>query len=242
VGSFSGYLLSELQSFSEYLDEEKGYTGAAAKPVALLRQSCADIVAGKMNALDTSPFGWRQAMAEALDTQPRDPDPDAFDVESEIDRVLSRSMLEAVDAMVLRMRRIALMLLLTEPPRNVRSAIFEATRCFIFGLFRASAVMGRAVVESALEDRLRAQAHTAWRSQVLRAPPGGSWVRGWLERARSEGLVSNELFEDLDKVRLIGNGAAHGRTVSEDEALSCLIAVRRGLQHLYRAGGGRKPR
>lgn len=224
MGLFSEYLVEALTDFEN--DREPDATAEDRRAVEFVRRLCEVLVEGKMSWL-TARHTKERSLLSSLETSP-----ELLDVEA--DRILSRHALETADSVVQRIREVPSILLLRHPSSSVRTCLVEATRCYVFGLFQASAVMSRAAVQAALEDCLRARRSNLWHIQELARPPIRDWIRKWLEQARSERIISNEVYESLGRAISIGNRAAHGRTITGSDALWALKTVRDAVEMLYR--------
>jgi hypothetical protein len=102
---------------------------------------------------------------------------------------------------------------------RVRHLLRQATEAYLLGLFEASAVVGRASLESALAERWDAR-------QPL---PGGQTGRlALLILACAQGKVITETQTRLaGRVKQAGDRAAHGEHIDASQALAALAALRR---------------
>jgi hypothetical protein len=145
-----------------------------------------------------------------------------FIMEDWIDAVFVRTFLNGLEEMRRRFFTIPAMVLSDRLPPAVRVYIAQATRCYLFGLFQAAAVLARAALEGALADQL--------------APPNS---RRQQDR-KLESLIrdAEHLLEAADlvaagDVREVGNRAAHGQVVQREEAGRCVATVRGLIGRLY---------
>jgi len=107
----------------------------------------------------------------------------------------------------------------------------EATRCYFFALFTASAVMCRSVLEEAIKQRLPESLHRLIRTRYRNAATLGNLLHEINNNLISIGI--DPAFPRLaNQVNDIGRKAVHQSLLSEDEARSCLQHAREALQLL----------
>jgi len=230
MGMYSEYLLDQLEDFCKFVDEEEQkdseMTDEDREAVKFVLGLCRLMVEGKTQWLEPRHLNMRQTLEdfEAV-----------FDkFEDEVDRLLTRRALEEVNVMARRLRGVPSIFLVRYPPAQVRNCLREATRCYLYGLFQASAVLSRVTLERALEDRLRARGANVLPMSVQAHRRKDSVILNLLDRAREERVIGGEDFERLNKVREIGNNAAHGRPVEGSDARSALANLRGVLERIYR--------
>lgn len=107
----------------------------------------------------------------------------------------------------------------------------EATRCYFFALFTASAVMCRSVLEEAIKQRLPESMHRQIRTRYRNAPTLGNLLHEVNNNLNATGI--DPRFPRLaNAVNDIGKKAVHQGLLSEDEARTCLQNAREALQML----------
>jgi hypothetical protein len=112
----------------------------------------------------------------------------------------------------------------------------EATRCYLFGLFTACAVMCRSVLEEAIKQKLPAALTKLLRTRYRNAPTLGNLLHEVNNNLNLCGFDPD--FPRLaNQVNDVGKKAVHQGLLSEDEARTCLQMAREALQILLRQGG-----
>jgi hypothetical protein len=109
----------------------------------------------------------------------------------------------------------------------------EATRCYFFGLFTASAVMCRSVLEEAIKQKLPAPL-----GRLLRTRYRNTATLGNLLHEVNNNLILTGFDAEFpalaNRVNDAGKKAVHQGLLSEDEARTCLQDARQALQLLLR--------
>ncbi len=150
--------------------------------------------------------------------------PDKFAIY--IDLILTRHLLAQIDEMSSRLRETPSILLKKTPPGEWRTYLMEATRCYLYGLFQACAILSRAALHAALLARLEARGQ--------RIVPATKEEFAHVIRLASEvGILKPEDIPKANQVRESGGNAAHGQTVSQGQAKASLVKVRQLMERLY---------
>lgn len=142
-----------------------------------------------------------------------------------LETYFTRIGLAAAPNLVKRSRRLEAVGLKGDPGRRVSRYFYQAASCYLYGFYDAVAVLSRAVVEAALEDRVEYSAS---------ATQGNQDRRGYLERlinwARTTGILDDETSSTAHSVRLLGNKAIHEEPVNELEARRAITDAVRVLR------------
>ncbi len=164
-----------------------------------------------------------QEIQSALDTRQNDLLRTAFAVE----------LLRMVEPAVKRATQLRECVVKVPSSADADRYLEEATRCFFFGMFTASAVMCRSVLEEATRAKV--------------APVLGCLIRTRYRNAATLGNLLHEVNNNLvlagidagfprvaNKVNDAGRKAVHQGTFSEDEARECLQNTRLALELLLK--------
>jgi hypothetical protein len=109
----------------------------------------------------------------------------------------------------------------------------EATRCYFFGMFTASAVMCRSVLEEAIKQKLPSALTGQIRTRYRNAATLGNLLHEVNNNLLRPGFDA-DFLRVSNQVNDIGRKAVHQGLLSEDEARSCLQNARQALQLLLR--------
>jgi len=107
---------------------------------------------------------------------------------------------------------------------RLRHLLEQAAEAFLLGLFEASAVLGRAALQVALEDR--------WDARYGGHAPGGQTTEGMgtlIDVAFARGIITDDQRRLALTVKRAGDSAAHGGEVDGARARSALAALRKLL-------------
>ena len=74
-----------------------------------------------------------------------------------VEQIVTRQALREIDGRVKRLLVVPPILLRIDPPAEIATHLAEATRCVVYGSFRANAVLTRVVLGLVLADRLAAR-------------------------------------------------------------------------------------
>jgi hypothetical protein len=111
----------------------------------------------------------------------------------------------------------------------------EATRCYFYGLFTASAVMCRSVLEEAIKQKLPASLARQVASRYRNAPTLGNLLHEVNNNLRLIGI--DAAFPALaNRVNDVGRKAVHQKLLLQEEARECLQNARAALELLLRDG------
>ncbi len=170
----------------------------------------------------TDPPAW-QEIQRALDAQRNDLLRAAFALE----------MLEMIEPAVMRATHLRECVVNQASSADADRYLDEATRCYLFGLFTACAVMCRSLLEEAMREKL--------------APTLGRLIR---TRYRNTATLGNLLHEVNNNLQLTGidsgfprianmvndagRKAVHQGAISEDDARECLQNTRAAIELLLR--------
>jgi hypothetical protein len=115
------------------------------------------------------------------------------------------------------------------PGADITERMRQATTCYLFGLYDASAILCRAVLEFALED-------VAPRPGGVRPLAGGSkdrYLKLLIDFAQNSRLLTPELAAAANQVRLLGNASAHKQRCGQADALRTVRETGLVLAHMY---------
>ena len=133
------------------------------------------------------------------------------------------------------LRRIAKTTFLFEAPpilgradSKIVEMLGEATRCFLFELFRSSASVCRACMEAALSsvvplDRLLEE---RWKTKC-------GEIESLINVAARDGLLSEPFRDAAHLVRQAGNDAVHGEDITMEGSWKILQFTRQIVEHVY---------
>ena len=114
-------------------------------------------------------------------------------------------------------------------PRGPVHVFYEqAIRCYVFGLWQATAVLARGTVETALRERLEAQPRDA--------------LSALIEMAVRRRLLVEHAIEAANFVKVVGDHAVHGQIVKEAEVKKLVTCAREVLIQLFRGRLGEESR
>jgi hypothetical protein len=145
-----------------------------------------------------------------------------------LESYFTRISLAEAPNLVKRSRRLESIGLSGNPGRRVSRYFYQASSCYIYGFYDAVAVLSRAVVEAALEDRI---------GETVAPTHADRDRRGYQERlinwAKTTGLLDAETSSSAHSVRLLGNKAIHEAPVNELEARRAITDAVRVLRRAY---------
>jgi hypothetical protein len=149
--------------------------------------------------------------------------------DDEVDLVFVRWFLNGIEGMRDRIFGVPAMIMSKAIPAEVRTYTVQATRCYVLGLFQASAVLCRAALEATLRDYLGETGKDFKLDELFRL-------------SKSRQLFQKNEVKSLWSVRIIGNKAAHGRLIVEEDAKVVVFSIREFVGRLYepRKHGGQK--
>jgi hypothetical protein len=107
----------------------------------------------------------------------------------------------------------------------------EATRCYFFGLFTASAVMCRSVLEEATRQKLPAALARLVRSRYRNTATLGNLLHEVNNNLQLTG-IDPRFLRLANQVNDTGKRAVHQGLLTEDDARNCLQSAREALQLL----------
>ena len=110
-----------------------------------------------------------------------------------------------------------------KPSPEAERYLEEASLCYFYELYSASAVMCRSVLEELIEKRLKADE----RGELTGTNYTLGVMLGFAERTRR--IVPMEALHAVQTVNRLGSIAVHERPVGEEEAWECLAAARYAL-------------
>ncbi len=163
---------------------------------------------------------WQQ-LQRALDTQ-----------ENELLRTaLALELLALIEPAAMRATELRECVVTSPCSEEADRYLDEATRCYFFGLYTASAVMCRSVLEEAIRRRLPPALGRLLRTRYRNTPTLGNLLHEVNNNLRL--CAFNPAFLPLaNRVNDVGKRAVHQGLLSEDEARACLQDARRALQLL----------
>ena len=139
--------------------------------------------------------------------------------EDDVQIVLAEPFIRDLEDVADRLVTLPTIILARIPSEQVRGSLDHATRCYLYGLMEPSAVLCRATLEAALVDLLR----------------GDAELRDLVSRAAAVGLLTDAETSSADRIRRIGNDAAHNRAVRGAEIEQALQDLKSILEKLYGA-------
>ncbi|HEY1903733.1 MAG TPA: DUF4145 domain-containing protein [Terracidiphilus sp.] len=149
-------------------------------------------------------------------------DPETFEIE--IDRVLSRQVLESVPAIVKRFARMSKLGALRVPSEQTGAYIREAARTYAYGFMQASAAMSRAALEQALKERLGCQGKDTF------IP-----FQKLVNEARKRNILDDRTAPAMRDTAKKANSVLHAKPIGENDAFDVLIEARGLIQQIYDA-------
>lgn len=116
------------------------------------------------------------------------------------------------------------------PTREAEKYLEEACLCYFYGLYSASAVMCRSILEEVIEKRI-AQLRSELPKDSKDAPHTLGALLGFAEGLGPLGakVVPPEAWREVQTVNAIANKAVHQSPILEQEACDCLAAARHSL-------------
>jgi hypothetical protein len=149
-------------------------------------------------------------------------DPELFEIE--IDRVLSRQILESVPAIVKRFTQMSKLNALRIPSDQTGVYIREAARTYAYGFMQASAAMSRAALEQALKERLEYQGKRIFIE-----------FKDLIKEARSLNILDDKTERAVRDTAKKANSVLHAKPIGESDAFDVLIEARGLIQQIYDA-------
>jgi len=107
----------------------------------------------------------------------------------------------------------------------------EACYCYFYELYSASAVMCRAVLEAVLRRQIRSLASDQSRGMTDTDNTLGPLV----SKAKTLKIIPPEAFREIDRVKELGDRAAHGDPLREEDAWESLSAARHAVTCILQA-------
>jgi hypothetical protein len=143
-----------------------------------------------------------------------------------LDDCLSRLMVSSVPGMVSRALQLEPMLIEQSTQADENPYLGEATRCYLFGLFKSSVALSRSALEQALSKKI---------PTLLQGESREGLLKTLIKTARNSILKqAPEICDLADKVRMRANAIVHkGKTCQESEALELLRDTRKIVHFLY---------
>lgn len=143
-----------------------------------------------------------------------------------LDDCLSRLMVSSVPGMVSRALQLEPMLIEQSTQADENPYLREATRCCLFGLFKASVALSRSALEQAFSKKI---------PTLLQGESREGLLKTLIKTARTTILKRAPGICDLaDKVRKRANAIVHkGKTCQASEALELLRDTRKIVHFLY---------
>ena len=138
----------------------------------------------------------------------------------------AKEMVQKLEMIVDRAARLSRMPIEAVPGMEVQRYFQEAHDCYLYGFEVASAVLCRAILESALEDLIPPESRN------------GETVVGMVHLAKDHGLLSDERASWAEEVYSAGNAAIHGydrfrRRYPADRLEDLFLKARAVAEELY---------
>ena len=133
-----------------------------------------------------------------------------------------RELMNNVPSIAARVQGLRPLVVGETPTETVRQYLEEATRCFVYGFFQATAALSRSILEATIDECLRGRA--------LLVPDN---LKEKINESSRSGLLTSENVDRAHHVRRVANRVLHDEPTSEQEALHVLLSVRRILRALY---------
>lgn len=187
------------------------------------RQRLTSLTKLQYAGVESPPPAW-QEIQRALDSQQSDLLRTAFALE----------LLELVEPAVQRATHLRECVVAEPSSEEADRYLDEATRCYFFGMFTASAVMCRSVLEEAIKQKLPTSLTGQIRTRYRNAATLGNLIHEVSNNLQMPGFDADFLRE-ANLVNDIGRKAVHQGLLSEDEARSCLQNARQAMQLLLRS-------
>jgi len=130
-----------------------------------------------------------------------------------------------IDNMVKRYRELRFLIFEEKPPKLIINRLKEAIKCYIQGYYQSCAIMCRAVLETAIKERFKSKL-----TKIEDATLGAL-----LEPARKFKILTNEEIQLAERIKDIGNTAAHDfKKCTSEESYESLDKTKILLNKLYR--------
>jgi hypothetical protein len=152
-------------------------------------------------------------------------------VDDKLDEVLTCEAIDSIAGAVSRWKMLQTLGVSLAPHADVRMRMHQATTCFIWGLYDATAILCRASIEFSIQVLLE-------RAGGLHFTGAGSsdYLRRLIELAERARLLTAPLAKAAHDVRKVGNSAAHKAICRKADAVRCLEATARIIRHVYGSG------
>jgi hypothetical protein len=137
--------------------------------------------------------------------------------EEEVAMIMTEEFVRKLDHVSDRLKDLPTITLQRIPSDGVRSALDQATQCYLHGLFAPSATLCRVTLEAVLSDH-------GVKPSILEK---------MIQIARENEVFDGRQAESAHRIRLLGNDAAHGRRVDQQRAREALWDLKALLQELY---------
>ncbi|HUA99200.1 MAG TPA: hypothetical protein VMA34_12790 [Terracidiphilus sp.] len=166
---------------------------------------------------------WQQ-IQRALDAQQNDLLRAAFAFE----------LLEMVEPAVTRATHLRECVVIASSSEDADRYLDEGTRCYLFGMFTACAVMSRSVLEEAVKQKLPAPLARLVKTRYRNTATLGNLLHEVNNNLQMAGFDA-DFPRIANRVNDAGRKAVHQGAISEDEARDCLKNARAALRLLLRA-------
>lgn len=150
--------------------------------------------------------------------------------ESLLEQCLIINKLQCIKGMAERSLSLSPIELKTKPGRKIGSYYQQCINCYIEGLYDASAILARSVLQFSLEEMLRFR---KIRYIYDSRKNNFGLIKNLINLSYNADIISNELKEKADKVLDIGNKSTHKTQVNGSEALFQLEMLKDVLCGLY---------
>ena len=118
-----------------------------------------------------------------------------------------------------------------QPSREAENYLEEACFCYFYALYSACAVMCRAVLEEILRKRI----HNLNRNQSGDITDATNTLGALVSKAKTLKAIPPEAFHETDRVKELGDRAAHGDPLHEEDAWESLLAARHAVTCILKA-------
>jgi hypothetical protein len=207
-------IIGEIQVQAEKDDPEAGpYSEEEARrELEFLRNRVTELLDGKTGWLDVAAKPWPSWL---------------LDAQREVaEIVLCRRWIGSLDLMLARLIDVETLVLSEQAPAETRAAMQQAGVCFMYGLIRASAMLARTAIESALRARIQ--------TIGVAVDIDRKDLKSAISAVTQVGCLGASGTAAAHRVRTIGNSAVHRDVaVTERDAENAITAARHALKELY---------
>ncbi len=160
----------------------------------------------------------------------------------DLDEHFTISVLREVPRIVARWKKLRGVRVRLLPGPKVRDYVRQASLCYLYGLFDATAILSRAVLQFALEEAFSTPGGISLGVDTMRGKDRLEMLidfAGKTKLSSSAKILPLDLVSKAHGIRRLGNKSVHKSSCDEKEALAVITDTVKILKHIY--GNAPKP-